>query len=47
MAGREKMAKRCPICRMTMESQHTLFCIYCRRLMQDAQMGLDDWIPGE
>ncbi len=39
--------KRCPICRMYMDSSDTLYCLYCRRLMQDAQMGLDDWIPGE
>jgi len=39
--------RRCPICRMLMEPSDTLYCFYCRRLMQDAQVGLDDWIPGE
>ena len=39
--------RRCPICRLLMEPTDTLYCFYCRRLMQDAQVVLDDWIPGE
>ncbi len=39
--------RRCPIYRMVMEPSDTPYCFYCPRLMQDAQMGLDDWIPGE
>lgn len=39
--------RRCPICRMMMEEQQALFCIYCRRLMQEAQTELDEWLPDE
>ena len=39
--------RRCPICRMYMESSDTLYCLYCRRLMQEAQVELDEWLPME
>ncbi len=30
-----------------MEPNDTLYCLYCRRLMQEAQAGLDEWLPVE
>ena len=32
--------KRCPICRLIMDPNDTLYCLYCRRLMQEAQAGV-------
>lgn len=35
--------KRCPICKMLMQDRHKPYCIYCRRLIEEAQRELDDW----
>jgi len=32
---------------MYMEDRHALYCLYCRRLMQEAQVELDEWLPAE
>lgn len=47
MVGTKMAHRRCPICGMQMTERHRPFCLYCRRLMQEAQVELDDWLPAE
>jgi len=38
--------RKCPVCRMYLEDRNALYCLYCRRLMQEAQAELGEWVEG-
>ena len=36
--------RRCPLCKMLMYERDKPYCIYCRRMIAEAQAELDDWL---